>query len=254
MPNARLFARKKRGRSRGVPRSFARDSACASTSFRMTSEHSGSGVPPYLVLLRVGFALPAALLPWRCALTAPFHPYFAHRCGLSSGRHPEQALSAPAKDLGEPRDASRSLRRRKRASGSLPKRPCPNAHNDGRGGMFSVALSVAENPALNSQKASKLEWATRSRTLSGTLLCGVRTFLPAHSRDQPIHLVGEQRWTARMGGATVRSGCLRIDYSETTFDLRLQNSALALQPERMTLDGENRARIFCQMGRNGLHC
>ena len=35
------------------------------------------GVPPYLVLLRVGFALPAALLPRRCALTAPFHPYLA---------------------------------------------------------------------------------------------------------------------------------------------------------------------------------
>ena len=36
------------------------------------------GVPPYLVLLRVGFALPAALLRQRCALTAPFHPYPAH--------------------------------------------------------------------------------------------------------------------------------------------------------------------------------
>ncbi len=34
-----------------------------------------AGVPPYLVLLRVGFALPAALLSRRCALTAPFHPY-----------------------------------------------------------------------------------------------------------------------------------------------------------------------------------
>jgi len=32
-------------------------------------------IPPYLVLLRVGFALPAALLRRRCALTAPFHPY-----------------------------------------------------------------------------------------------------------------------------------------------------------------------------------
>ena len=32
-------------------------------------------IPPYLVLLRVGFALPVALLPRRCALTAPFHPY-----------------------------------------------------------------------------------------------------------------------------------------------------------------------------------
>jgi len=32
-------------------------------------------LPPYLVLLRVGFALPAPLLARRCALTAPFHPY-----------------------------------------------------------------------------------------------------------------------------------------------------------------------------------
>jgi len=32
-------------------------------------------LPPYLVLLRVGFALPAPLLGRRCALTAPFHPY-----------------------------------------------------------------------------------------------------------------------------------------------------------------------------------
>ena len=32
-------------------------------------------LPPYLTLLRVGFALPDALLRRRCALTAPFHPY-----------------------------------------------------------------------------------------------------------------------------------------------------------------------------------
>ena len=32
-------------------------------------------LPPYLVLLRVGFTLPPALPPERCALTAPFHPY-----------------------------------------------------------------------------------------------------------------------------------------------------------------------------------
>jgi hypothetical protein len=42
------------------------------------------GVPPYLVLLRVGFALPAALLRRRCALTAPFHPYPAHSRKSSS--------------------------------------------------------------------------------------------------------------------------------------------------------------------------
>ena len=34
-----------------------------------------TGLPPYLVLLRVGFALPVTLLQRRCALTAPFHPY-----------------------------------------------------------------------------------------------------------------------------------------------------------------------------------
>ena len=34
-----------------------------------------SRIPPYLVLLRVGFTLPAALPSQRCALTAPFHPY-----------------------------------------------------------------------------------------------------------------------------------------------------------------------------------
>ena len=30
---------------------------------------------PYSVLLPVGFAVPPALPPARCALTAPFHPY-----------------------------------------------------------------------------------------------------------------------------------------------------------------------------------
>ena len=35
----------------------------------------GPRFPPYLVLLRVGFTLPPSLLPERCALTAPFHPY-----------------------------------------------------------------------------------------------------------------------------------------------------------------------------------
>ena len=32
-------------------------------------------LPPYLVLLRVGFTMPPPLPPERCALTAPFHPY-----------------------------------------------------------------------------------------------------------------------------------------------------------------------------------
>ena len=79
-------------------------------------------LPPYLVLLRVGFALPATLLPQRCALTAPFHPYPA-----AAGRY--------------------------------------------------VFCGTFRQPALT----------LASRTLSGTLLCGVRTFLPRHlpRRERP---------------------------------------------------------------------
>jgi len=33
-----------------------------------------TSLPPYSALLPMGFALPATLLPPRCALTAPFHP------------------------------------------------------------------------------------------------------------------------------------------------------------------------------------
>ena len=92
------------------------------------SRHSRSWpkVPPYLVLLRVGFALPAALLRRRCAHTAPFHPYL----GLAA-RAVCFLWHFPSKSAPEP----------------LP-----------------------------------------SRTLSGTLLCGVRTFLCFST-------------------ATVRSGC-----------------------------------------------
>jgi hypothetical protein len=41
-----------------------------------------SHLPPYLVLLRVGFTLPLLLPAARCALTTPFHPYHptANRC------------------------------------------------------------------------------------------------------------------------------------------------------------------------------
>jgi len=44
---------------------------------RSRETEASQEIPPYLVLLRVGFALPAALLRRRCALTAPFHPYLS---------------------------------------------------------------------------------------------------------------------------------------------------------------------------------
>ncbi len=81
------------------------------------------GLLPYLVLLRVGFALPRSLLNGRCALTAPFHPY---RLSEENRRY--------------------------------------------------VFCGTFRRLSLNSG----------SRTLSGTLLCGVRTFLyRAEARQRP---------------------------------------------------------------------
>jgi len=61
----------------------------------------GERFPPYLVLLRVGFTLPPALPPERCALTAPFHPYpgaeawprQANPAKLLQGRPPERGVA-----------------------------------------------------------------------------------------------------------------------------------------------------------------
>ena len=58
---------------------------------------------PYSVLLPVGFAVPPALPPTRCALTAPFHPYRDLRnaprrsvlCGTIPGLAPAGCYPAP---------------------------------------------------------------------------------------------------------------------------------------------------------------
>jgi hypothetical protein len=92
-------------------------------------------LPPYLVLLHVGLALPAALLPRRCALTAPFHPY-------------------------------------------------PHSEECRRYVLCGTFRRVDLNPP--------------SRTLSGTLLCGVRTFLSPHPKTRK---------------ATVRSSCQLNHYT-----------------------------------------
>ncbi len=100
----------------------------------------GGSFPPYLVLLRVGFTLPPALPPERCALTAPFHPY------------PDSHV------------------------------PKPGTWGPGRYVFCGTGRLRALTPA--------------SRTLSGTLPCGVRTFLPRRftlSRKTPA--------------ATARSSC-----------------------------------------------
>src|SRR5436853_6653085 len=55
----------------------------------------GPSLLPYLVLLRVGFSLPAGLLRPRCALTAPFHLYLAYSDAVYSLWHFPLTLSAP---------------------------------------------------------------------------------------------------------------------------------------------------------------
>ena len=79
-PSQHAFRR--RCRSSNEPRAV-RDERTLKPQRSLTAHHlqltdrpaAPAELPPYLVLLRVGFALPAPLLERRCALTAPFHPY-----------------------------------------------------------------------------------------------------------------------------------------------------------------------------------
>jgi len=81
---------------------------------------------PYLVLLRVGFALPPVLPPARCALTAPFHPYRPAVgglrrylfCGTFRGLAPPRRYLAPCP--AEPGLSSPAARPRERLPGRLP--------------------------------------------------------------------------------------------------------------------------------------
>src|SRR5262249_16311029 len=119
-----------------------------------------SPLVPYLVLLRVGFALPPPLPMARCALTAPFHP-----CCRTEAR------------------------RRYVFCGTFRR----------------LRLNAA------------------SRTLSGTLLYGVRTFLPAH---------------VATNGATVRPACLPEYYR----CFEKAGDSVAFRAPSHAL---GRARIFC---------
>jgi hypothetical protein len=65
-------------------------------------ERNGPLLLPYLVLLRMGFALPAGLLRPRCALTAPFHPYLPRKAAggiFSVALSVKSALSEPPRPL-----------------------------------------------------------------------------------------------------------------------------------------------------------
>ena len=57
---------------------------------------SAALIRPYLVLLRVGFAMQRSLLNARCALTAPFHPYLLAEAVCSLWHCPSDGLEAAA--------------------------------------------------------------------------------------------------------------------------------------------------------------
>jgi hypothetical protein len=124
-------------------------------------------LPPYLVLLRVGFAMPCASLHMRCALTAPFHPYRLSEGSAASCFTLANSASEPACAVRSPCDfrprryilcgTFRKLALILRARGKplCPREQCKRN---------SLHCSLTLTPA--------------PRSLSGTLLCGVRTFLP----------------------------------------------------------------------------
>ena len=97
-------------------------SLTARCSSLATQSAATAKLPPYLVLLRVGFALPATLLPRRYALTAPFHPY---PCGryVFCGTFRRSALTLTSRTLsgtqlyGVRTFLPRHLTRRERPSG-----------------------------------------------------------------------------------------------------------------------------------------
>jgi len=75
------------------PESSLLEPPCRIGPMRRASLALSSRIPPYLVLLRVGFTLPPPSLPERCALTAPFHPYHGPAVQANALRANPQAQS-----------------------------------------------------------------------------------------------------------------------------------------------------------------
>ena len=108
------------------------------TLLRARRIRAGPALPSYLALLHAGFSVPPALLPGRWALTPPFHPYQMRET-----------------ERGELEVFPRACRRGTRRTG----------------GLFSVALSVAEFPAPRSRaKPGAAPWSYQARcpTVAGS--------------------------------------------------------------------------------------
>jgi hypothetical protein len=142
---------------------------------------------PYLVLLRVGFAMPRALLRERCALTAPFHPYRDF-----NSRAPQRL--APA-------SPSRPVRAERLSPFGSP------------GRRRYIFCGTFRKVSLNSP----------SRTLSGTLLCGVRTFLSLDraARETPA--------------STSQTATIRFDISYPYYKMNLGSKGFRFPGQRLCL-------------------
>jgi len=92
---------------------------------------SGPLLLPYLVLLHVGFTLPAELLPPRCALTAPFHPYrtLSGPGGIFSVAL-SVSVSGPRPLAGTPPCGDRTFLSRRRERPPV-RQPAPNQYRTG---------------------------------------------------------------------------------------------------------------------------
>jgi len=108
-------------------------------------------VPPYLVLLRVGFTMPRVLRRERCALTAPFHPY-PGATGACSHRAAELSRESPGS----------------------------------RGGIFSVALAVFKPLRLNPGRYPAHRPAEFGLSSPGTT---VASHLSSTGSDRPAPLL-----------------------------------------------------------------
>ena len=97
--------RRRDGHSSGTPvtRRLKQPTRTAGSGHRSRSSLARVSHRPYSVLLPVGFAVPPALPPARCALTAPFHPCRGKRnaprrsvlCGTFPGLAPAGCYPAP---------------------------------------------------------------------------------------------------------------------------------------------------------------
>ena len=122
---------------------------------------------------------------------------------LPRRRCPSYVILSEAKDLGVPRESSAFFCGRiNRAFGTLP-------HKARTTTPWRYIFCGTFRRALPAMQA----WAP-SRTLSGTLLCGVRTFLPLRPAV-----------SSQAPRAAVRSGCLRNDY----IGFRLSASAFRVE-------------------------